>query len=229
MQLVRWLGFGFSNSVTRTVVHFFPSAGNVTAPYPAQCKLSIFGAGLDRRSVVLDGARFSQPDGVKLDLAFPALQEGFSGPFGLEVEITTSQPRQDLWCSFCVVELVSASPSVRYLPRQVCTEGEDLCIARVGLMKRDAFSNSSVIVVNGSSALFKPSLSGLSVEGVPPGTATEVESGESFYKDVEPLECSWGLCRAAGIQVGEDFPIEAAYFVLYRDSGTRRPVSVVAL
>ena len=76
MQSVKWIGFGVSNALSRTVVHFFPSGGGVTAPYPANCMLNLFSLTVDEsigglahkleeKKIVLEGARLSQPDGVR--------------------------------------------------------------------------------------------------------------------------------------------------------------------
>ena len=41
MQSITWKSFGIATATTRTLVHFFPSAGNVSAPYPVMCRFQI--------------------------------------------------------------------------------------------------------------------------------------------------------------------------------------------
>lgn len=227
MLSFKWLGFGVSNSLTKTVVHFFPSAGNVTAPYPAQCKLTVFGQGLQRRSVMLEGARFSQPDGVRVDAAFPALQEGLPGLFGLIVEITSTQPRVDLSASSCIVEFVSAAPSVKYVPRAVLGDEPVSPEYSTALGIRDAFNVSSVVVVNASYASYSPKLTIPGVQMDFGGeTVGEIELQEALFRERVPSEASFGLCRTLPISVSADYSAETAYFMMYRDSATKRPVSV---
>ena len=83
MQSVKWVSFGISNALTRTIVHFFPSEGGITAPFPATCALRIFGQGLIEKKVVIEGARLSHPDGVRVENGRVTMPElpgiGFEG------------------------------------------------------------------------------------------------------------------------------------------------------
>lgn len=228
MQSIRWLGLGISNALTKTVVHFFPSAGNVTAPYPAQCKLTIFGQAIGRRSVVLDGARLSQPDGVKLEAAFPVLQEGLINMFGLIVELNSQQPRIDMTSSSCLVELTSSSPSVKYSPHE--TYDNESYLPKSGVAFKDAYTSSSLVMVNASGEIHRPPLNpGFTVEGIASDCIMEVELGEPFFKDVEPKECNWGLSRVRAVEVPNEIPSSVAYFTVLRDVNTKRPVTIAAL
>ena len=74
-QVVSWVAPVVSSGLTRTVVHFFPAARGVASPYSVSCRLTLFGGGIERRSVVLEGARLNQPDGLFVDEAFPELPE----------------------------------------------------------------------------------------------------------------------------------------------------------
>lgn len=117
-QSVRWVGFCQSTAVTRTLVHFFPSAGNVTAPYAANCKLTVFGRGLTRRSLQIEGARLSHPDGLKIEDVFPEVRENTSSLYGIEIELSTGQQRVDMSASSSIFEIVTGGQSVKYLPAQ---------------------------------------------------------------------------------------------------------------
>jgi hypothetical protein len=120
VQTIKWLSFGLSNALTRTTVHFFPSAGSITAPYPATYKLSIFGGNeIEEKRVVLEGARLSQPDGVRVEDVFPALASQNAGIYALVIEVTGSESRVDVQPSQCIVELASKGGSARFIPRRM--------------------------------------------------------------------------------------------------------------
>ncbi len=148
MQTVRWLGFCVSQSMSRSLLHFFPSCENASAPYPATCTLTLLagegsgqnnavqphaiqrngpdarGAQLDaappvRAVVALEGGRLGHPDGLRLEDAFPTLRTEVSGLFGIQVEISTPQPRLDVGSSGCVLEVISQSQPVRFVPKKL--------------------------------------------------------------------------------------------------------------
>lgn len=251
MQSVRWITFCISNAVTRSIVHFFPASVNIAGPYGAQCKLSLFGKDVERKSVVLEGARFGQPDGFRLDDVFPQLQEGVSGFFGLEFEITTTQPRTDLSASSCVIELSSRGQSCRFWPRRFVHDPE--AAARGGATTRtaatrsmaaikDAFSSSSLVLVNGSTEAFTPKLlvagpktaengelSPLPVDALAPNSVIELDVSELATQSASAIECSWGLLRGGGVWLAEPLPENTVVYGMYRDVATRRPVSVTFL
>lgn len=248
MQAVRWLSFCISNAVTRSVVHFFPASVNVAGPYQAQCKLSLFGKDIEKKSVVLEGARFGQPDGFRLDDVFPQLQEGTSGFFGLEFEISTPQPRTDLSASTCVIELSSRGQSCRFWPRRYILDTEPsprtalvprTMASRSPLAIKDPFSATSLVLVNGTAEPYTPkfvrSTAGsaepvmLALDTLAPATVAEFDVSELATAGQESVECSWGLARAAGLWLAEPLPEEALAYIMYRDVVTRRPVSVAAL
>jgi hypothetical protein len=249
MHTVRWLTFCISNAVTRSVVHFFPASVNVAGPYQAQCKLSLFGKDIEKKSVVLEGARFGQPDGFRLDDVFPQLQEGTSGFFGLEFEISTPQPRTDLSASACVIELSSRGQSCRFWPRRFIQDSDPsprtaliprTSASRSPLALKDPFSASSLVIVNGTAEPLTPKFvqcrsgtglnaepSSLALEPLQPFTVIELDVSDLAAS--EPVECSWGLVRSAGLWLTEPLPEQAVAYMMYRDVVTRRPVSVAAL
>lgn len=215
MQAIKWLTFGISNALTKTVVHFFPSSGNVTAPYPAHCKLSIFGKDLQRKSILVEGARLSQPDGIKMEEAFPQLKSDVSGYFGLEVEISTPQPRIDLSGSSCVIELAARSHSARFWPR--CLNGAQSGFhPRSGLVLKDPFNTTSMILVNPSASTVIPLIhigAGIAVEEdvnadqekkrqaikidpLPADSVVEIALSDLLDEEYPVQVQSWGLVRA---------------------------------
>lgn len=241
-QNVAWLGFCTSGTLTRTAVHFFPSAGGVTAPYAAQCKLSIFCHGSERKSVVLDGARLSQPDGVWLDDAFPELRSA-NGLVGMEVEIHTTQPRVDMSASGCILEFHSGLGLSRYSPVMLDVDAVPLPLPLI----KDGFATSSLVIVNGSDAEIQPKLlssrlvramtseqancvtSALAVSAIPARSIEEVNLPENFFTEVIPTECSWGLVRLAGVALAASLPKDAVGYVAFRDPVNGQLLSVSAL
>lgn len=247
----RWLGFGICGALTRTTVHFFPSAGTVTVPHPAAVALSFFAPGAGEQRVVLEGARFSQPDGVRIDDAFPAIAEKITGAFGLRVEVSTNEPRVDLSGSQCVIEISTQGKSTRFVPKVIEDGAEGQAPAAKPLpvfpLIKDGFHVTSLVVVNGEREAFSPVLSeplaqpGLAalLSTIPLGIPAfaPLSAGEVFFDDGvnskllddrAPRECGWGLLRSRSI-ILPGLPRETAAFAVYRDAVNRRPVSVVAL
>lgn len=111
---VRALAFCVSTSTIKSRVHFFPTAGVTSGPYSINCLLTLFGKGVERRTVMLDGGRLGQPDGIRLEDAFAALRGDASGLFGLEVRLSCSQGRVNLLSSQASIEVVSAQSAVLY-------------------------------------------------------------------------------------------------------------------
>lgn len=176
MQTVIWKGPIIGSALSRSFLHFFPSSGNVTAPYNTVCRLTLFGAGIEQKIVNLEGARLSQPDGVKLDEVFPALREGIKGFAGLEVELSGGHARVDLAGSSCVFEYLTGNQSVRFWPRQyvlsslaataggagrrgsgapskvaeVSAQEREASVVRRFPLLKDSFTTSSVVILNPS-------------------------------------------------------------------------------
>lgn len=240
MQTVKWISFCLANSLTRTVVHFFPSAGGVTAPYPATCKISLFGQNYDSKSVTLEGAKLSQPDGVRLDQIFEPLKEGVVGFFGLEVAITSSQQRVDLSASDCVIELSARGHSTRFRPIRWTEREDSFSENREGLILKDSFNTTSLILVNPTDTPLAPqtfvrdpekqeNFNLLSNSPVGPMSVVEVDLDETYLSKLSPQTASWGLCRISNMVVMERGKNSLASFILYRDALTKRPVSVSVL
>lgn len=248
MQTVSWLAYGISNALTRTVVHFYPSAGNVTAPYPAVCRLSLFGEGLERESITVEGVRLSQPDGIRVEDAFSVLKEGNAALYGLSIELAINQTRLDLSESLCVVELSSRIQSARYWPARLPENGtaETLPVGSA-LALKDGFSTTSIVAVNNSSDCSfdtalryqvssqheEPATQSVALAALAPGSAREFDldeiAGANLYGEAAVQELGWGLARTRSLQLEPPKAPGQVYYVLYRDAVTRRPVSVSAL
>jgi len=247
MQSVGWVTFGVSSAISRSIIHFFPSAQITSAPYPVVFRLKVFGKDIQPKTVSLEGGRLGQPDGVRLEDAFPHLAEGVSGLIGLQVEITTSQPRIDLSPSQCVIEIVSSAQSVRFTPRQLSTSDKRLSISDVKRSPHavagihDAFFLGSIAVVNAGDAPVNPQLVSsrpnsatmecveINFEAVAPNTVHEINFHEGMFTDIEPQECSWGLLRGRVFEAIGQLPDSAQCYAIYRDTLTKRIISVTQI
>ena len=237
-QSVRWLAFCASNSITRTVVHFFPSTGAVTAPYAANCNLTLFGAGLEKKTVTLEGARASHPDGVRLEHVFAELVDGASGFLGLEVELFASQPKIDISASSCIIELFSRVSSVRFLPRRLPDPGVEQGGYLPGLLLEDGLNTASVILVNSSAAGFEFKISRLGRPGVVSESGVVAQNAGAQIYAWRNEELAGGTLLELGLEQSDPgrealylnaaLPEQACY-VLYRDKSQKRLISVCAL
>ena len=171
----RWLGFGCASKLTHTTVHFFPSSGSVTAPYPASVKLSIFSPEFGEKRVTLEGARLSQPDGVRLADAFSILSEPRANDqkttwFGLSIEASTLESKVDLTASQCLIEFSGKGRSAKFSPKRIKNsmisdkqnEVSAWVQAEPAVIFRDQLINSTIVIVNASSESLATPLSFIS-------------------------------------------------------------------
>lgn len=231
IQKMRWFGFCVSNAITRTIVHFFPSSGNITAPYPADCKLTVFSSARGPESVTIEGCRLSHPDGVRLVDAFPWLKDDSSHMLGLEVELSTSQPRIDLEGSATVIELASKSQSARFWPSLVTSsKSVDKPVRKFSMLGlKDSYQSSSLLLVNYSQQSFNATINNGQIAEVGPCRVLELNLEETLSY-TEPRECSWGLIRSSPIAAKLEAAADgSAAFALYRDATTKRIISVISL
>lgn len=250
--------FGMAGALTRTALHFYPSAGNVSAPYAVLCQLTFFAAGEEPKHLTVDGLRLSVPEGIWIDEAFAFLKDGTHAIFGLELLLICNQRRLDLRESSCIVEFASISQSTKFrpvhmregecraVPKKLVDADENVSVRAVsGLAIRDAFHSSTLVAVNnglaherfkllaGSSCNLALESSALKIElEVPAWSAVEFDFetiAEAFFNDVMPCECSWGLFRGRTIEVEVSPGSTVSWYMVYRDVLTRKPVSVCAL
>lgn len=256
MQSVRWVTCAVSNAITRTIIHFFPAANITNAPYPVSVRLTIFGRDSTSRSITIEGGRLGQPDGIRLEDAFPEISEGVSGFMGVEIELLSIQPRIDLRYSSCIVEFVSSGQGVRYALPNLPSRGElkrnsgiDLFkqkdLSRSIIAMQDALSYTSLVLLNLSENEYKPKLLAqradsserelidIGAESLPPFSAREHQFNDAFYAGCEPIECTWGLARSRFLLIPNEqnsdgkTKKEFYAFVVYRDSVSKRIISVV--
>ena len=252
---VKTVMFCLSTSSIKTRVHFFPTAGSTASHQPITCVLSLFGKGIEKRAVMLDGGRLNQPDGVRLEEAFPTLRNEASGIFGLEIQLSSQQGRVNLLSSQAAIELVSPQASIMYYSAPFVPDLEEvaspepqgdlpqrLAAARrrsfVGVGLQDAFVTTSLVMVNSTNETVRPAIfhgvgeeaQSLPVGNISPESAMEIPLEESLFKKTTPHECLWGLSRAEKISVGPDsLTPHTAFYVMYRDPVSKRPISVCAL
>jgi hypothetical protein len=246
---VRSLMFCLSTQLIRSRVHFFPSAGSTGGHYPVLCQLTIFGKGIERRSVQLDGGRLNQPDGLRLEDAFPALNLEASGICGLEVHLTCPNGRVNLTKSQVVIEMVSPQFSLAYSasPFRPDRRVDDTTASiggsgdrrpMVGVGIRDAMCSSSLILINANSDTVRPELhhaAGSSDAPLQIGTAAgesvlEFPLDDTIGKHGQNREALWGDARIEKIWSSALAEMEGvACYMLYRDPASKQPVSVYAL
>ena len=251
---VRTLVFCLSTATIKTRIHFFPSAGSAGGHMPVTCILTLFGKGLEKKTVMLDGGRLNQPDGLRLEDAFPALRGEVSGVFGLEVRLSCPQGRVNLLNSQAAVEFVSSTSSMLYggAPFSPMTEEVDeMSVSSIvdriePLQKRsptavavqDASLTSSLVIVNAGPEALKPELTHVAGESTKPlhlGTLSpesviEVPLDEALFRESSVKETLWGATKVEKMVLPEvSRSPESSYYILYRDPSSKRPVSVCSI
>jgi hypothetical protein len=231
----------------RSRVHFFPSAGTTAGHYPVSCELTLFGKGIERRSVRLEGGRLNQPDGIRLEDAFPALENEGSGLCGLEIVFECPQGRINLSNSRLVVEIVSPQFSLSYgaAPFQPTfadtTDGEvaaHACRSLIGVALQDGSATPSVVVVNSTTELLRPEFrhsardgdSPLQLGTVAPNSVVEFPLDEALCKNAEERETLWGAAVIEKMWGTSNWGLGGTVcYMLHRDPVSKRPISVCAL
>lgn len=247
--------FCVSTSSMKTRVHFFPSAGAAASHHGITCILSLFGKGIERRSVVLDGGRLNQPDGVRLEDAFPSLRGEASGIFGLEMQLSCPQGRLSLLGSQAAIEFVSPQGALLYRAapfiqgQEEATDDGSVQVGSASLADRsglpslgigiqDSMLATSLVMINATDELVRPTVShGVGESAVPlqvgtvaPHSAMEIPLDESLFKGAVPKECLWGLSRVEKISLAPGARgADTGYYLMYRDPVSKRPLSVCAL
>jgi hypothetical protein len=287
LSSVAWIGFGFSNSLSRSLVHFSPNSalGLGQQNGSVDCTLSVFGHGAEPEQVTLEGARLSMPDGIAVEEAFPSIAD-YTGMFGIALTLSSSQLKLDQYQSECWIELVATSFSVaerarnvgflegahahsmRYIPQMVYPVHKDGSpesgIRDLGLAVLDSFNSTSVIVVNphentryiqrsfdaASAREFQDARMSEAAEqyseeavqssrlvgvdsaqerlALPPYSISEHKLEKSYYLLEQPREGSWGVSNVSTVSITKNDD-GCLFFAMYRDTITKRPMSVCAL
>ena len=251
---VRTLVFCISTAAIKTRIHFFPTASTGGGHHAVSCQLTLFGKGVETRSIVLDGGRVNQPDGLRLEDAFPALRGDLSGVFGLEIQLASPQGRVNLMGSQSAVEFVSPQFSMLYggapfAPMKSEDQGlggtsiaaslqEPRKRALSAVAMQDSFLTSSLVIINAGKESLRPEMmrrggeaaKPLHVGTISPESVIEMPLEEALFKESAPHECLWGASYAEKISLSESARSEdSSYYLLYRDPATKRPVSVCSI
>lgn len=224
MHTIKWLSFFVRSGTSRTLLHLYPQALQVRAPYPALCRLSYFANGTMHRTVVVEGSRLGVPDGLWVEEIFPIALEKKEMFGGLQIEIATNQTHFDVAPSFAWTEIISGDYSARFQPALIRTSRQG-SRTPTAIVLDDALTVSSLVVVNGLSGPLVPE-----VVLMPSAVPLEVGTVGQYEVCEVPLE-------AIGEDSGEPFSLVVlspprtgvAYFMLYRDASTGTPLSVVWL
>ncbi|MEZ4753588.1 MAG: hypothetical protein R3A13_04660 [Bdellovibrionota bacterium] len=248
MAKASWLAFCVSSPVTKTFVHFFPSSGGLTAPYNAECTLTLFGSDLGKKTVKIDGLKITQPDGIRIDDAFPHFEKSEVNVAGLRIDLNTKQPRVDLNNSWCVVELVSQAGSTKFRAKNLSQLGSQGSSA--GALLSDEQFSSSLIAVNADKETFTPTLlaidhekslnqqkseeteshrKNINISQLAPLSVEEISVNGDFFTESTHKDFSWGRGSLGGVYLDPSTQQEAAVFAIYRDTKNKRPISVIAL
>ena len=240
--------FCLSTPTVKSRIHFFPSAGSTGGHHPVLCQVTVFGKGIERRSVQLDGGRLNQPDGIRLEDAFPSLNVEAIGMCGVEMSLMCPQGRVNLLNSRIVIEMVSPQFALAYSAARCRTIDEPesdspLKVGRntdssVGIGIHDSSMSSSLVVVNAGEEMFRPDFSHVAPSGDAPfpigtvggGSVVEFSLDETLCKTGAVRQSLWGDTRVEKVW-SEALPEldSVACYMLYRDPVTRRPLSVCAL
>ena len=239
MQNMNWVAFAISNTLSKSVVHLMPTSNTTNAPYPVTYEITLHAKEFGSKTITLDDGRLGQPDGVRLEDIFPVLNDSPAGLLALSIEMSTSQPKVDLSASKCVVEIITASNSVRFYAKQIAKSSDESIKGMLAV--NDAYNFSSLLIVNCSEQQLNSNLLVLDSRNtalnfnnqamplIDSNTAMEYNFDEKFYSSVEAQECSWGLFRSNSISLAESLPAKAIAYAVYRDTLTKRIISVEAL
>ncbi len=248
-HMVQWHAFGLHTNRTKTLVHFFPSAGSLTAPYPAQCRLTAYGDAVGVKTVTLDGGRVSQPDGICIDDVFPSLESEKSAAVGLIIEVSTMQPRLNISTSDCVIEFVTEGFSTRFHPAKTGEpaaavnpeSAEDGKYCPLGVAIKDKYTSTSIFMLNPSENEVQPALSVLrkgtnnaelsSLEGpgISPSSLREISIGDNYYSSAFEVQQPYGMQQYLPLVYEGTSDSRVVMYCVYRDASTGCPVSVSPL
>lgn len=242
--------FCLTTGTARSRIHFFPSAGTTAGHYPVVCEVTVFGKGIERRSVQLDGGRLNQPDGIRLEDAFPALVNETSGICGIEVGLSSPQGRINLLSSRLVVEVVSPHYTLSYGAARFSIAGEQpaesdasavearLRPQPIGVSMYDDKCTPSLVIVNPTKDLARPEFrhivrgeeAPLHLGTVAPESVVEFPLEDTLTKSGVRRQTLWGesiIEKMWSEASALDASVEC--YLLLRDPETRQPFSVCAI
>jgi hypothetical protein len=209
--------------------------------------LRVFGRGIEGKTVQLDGGRVSQPDGLRIEDAFPNVLAEAAGPIGLEVILRASQGRLNLLSSQVYIESVSAQmnlvfPSAPFRPLEntaLDASGDEVeNTKRSGLVSLAEGQTASLVIINSGTEPVHPKLSSpgkrggetISLGTVSGNTVFEFPLQELLSRQAECHRTLSGQLTAAPLicYMSENIAHVEVY-VLYRDGDSKMPCSVNVL
>ena len=231
---MQWISFAQSDSLTRSILHVLPSTRGGIVTQAISCSIELFGDRPESTEVAIDGIRLNQPDGIRLDEAFLRLKEGGNSLIGICVKIESAQQRSDLRHSSCLIELFSRERTMRFpmpvrdapiKPTQTLPVIADrLCQTSVVFVNRGLQYNE--VQIRLAPAISHAGATPLNIS-VSPQSVSEYSLASLLPQSAEPFHASWGEVSMAAAEIVTEIDTDVAAFVLYREVGTQRIVSVL--
>lgn len=230
MKSVKWISFCASNKALKTMLHFFPKALNTTTPYPITCKLGLFGEGKNADSVMVDGVRLNQANGILLDAAFPALNGDYAGFIGVTIEFSLRQQSIILDYSNAVVELLSFSSSTMFYPTLISENDEKSNSEKSFPILNDTLTETSLLIVNSTLIEFNTNILNIQgkvlVENLKSLPLTAKEYSLDKLVDNASKGCVINSCWTNGelsmLKFDMAIPVGVGVYVLCRDRATKK-------
>lgn len=195
MNHVHWIGFVKTGTLCSTIVHFLGAASGISAPYPIQCSLSVFGDGIETKSVALEGMRLYQPDGVKINDVFPFLKDS-TKTHGLLIELSCVQQRIDLSPTNCFIEILEQGVRTVYAAQPLHKERSHEML--ISLSEDSAIATTAMCVHApgpGNAMTLTPSLS------VPRSSVKEIQFSQLTDTPEEITDAAWGQQKTKRLSV----------------------------
>jgi hypothetical protein len=247
MRAVTWTGFLNPDRKSGTYVHFLPATPGAATPYPVEVSVSVFGRGLPRKRISLEGARLFHPDGIKVEDIFALQEVDSENAVGFQLEIFAAQQRSDVSASQCLVQFGSEAGPVMFSPVKKLIKSDPQSgailpdnteqFAPINALK-DAVLAPSLFIVNTTINEYRPEVF---YKDLPQVDSSLVPLGQVMNSSVlerrldgtifgEPAarELSWGNVRSRMLSLRKT-DNGVACFLVYRDVKTSRISSVHAL
>jgi hypothetical protein len=232
---MRWISFAQADSMSRSVIHLLPATRGGMAAQPVSCVIELFGDRPDSTEVAIDGMRLNQPDGIRLEEAFPRLREGGNSLVGIAVNLDSAQQKGDLSSSICELEVISRNKSVRF--KMALRKDNSVERSTIPIIS-DTFTQTSLILTNQGSQYIEVQLAPqanldnlnsqpLTNISIAPFSVSEYNLGSMFLLGSAPFNCQWGETRLATTFLIGQLPPEVAAFIVYRENSSKRIQSVL--
>ena len=234
MATMRWISFAQSDSLHRSLVHILPTTRGGIAAQPVACVLQLFADRPDVTEISIDGMRLNQPDGIRLDEAFPRLREGGNSLVGISIVLESVQQKGDLRNSECAVEIVSRGRSIQF-PMIACSDQAGM--PRPLMAINDSLTQSSVIFVNQGTSYAEVRLAhstdsnglAMCVSLTPHSVSEYVLKPQGASLGDNSYNCGWGTVQVSRMSLVEPLSADVAGFCVYREASSKKIQSVVPL